>query len=82
MESSEWIPVVIEWEDAHALSNAWTEPADLDSEPRIIRSIGWLIPDAKPRHHVIVQSIDQSHIDGALAIPDAMVQQVILLTDA
>lgn len=74
-------PVEIRWHDAHTLTSTWTEPVEFEQSPRVIRSCGYLMKDAKAGHHVIVQSLDTEHVDGALAIPDGMVVEVIHLTD-
>lgn len=80
--AEEWTPVVVVWADAHALTGSWTDLVDIDPEPRLIRSAGFLVPDAKRGHHVLVQSVDTQHVDGALAIPDAMVQEVRYLSES
>lgn len=68
-----YAPVEITWWDAHALTSTWTDVTELSKEPRVIVSVGMLIPNAKPHHHVIVQSVDDTRVDQALAIPDEMV---------
>jgi len=71
-------PVLIEWHDAHALTEGWTPVADIETEARLIYSCGFLIPSIdKPGHHVLVQSVDEDHVDNALAIPDAMIVRVV-----
>jgi hypothetical protein len=38
--------VELTWLDAHA-ENDWMDIDELDKEPYIVRTIGWLMPDAK-----------------------------------
>lgn len=72
--------VVVTWHDAHAES-AWMEVKDIDAEPFVVDSIGWLIPDSKPNHVVIAQSIGlDDAIDGVLSIPKGMVVKVQVLS--
>lgn len=72
-------PVEITWVDAQSASSQWTEVVDLDLAPRHIVSVGMLLPDALEGHHVIVQSVDDTRVDGALAIPDAMIVSTRIL---
>lgn len=70
-------PVIVLWHDAHELTDGWTLIEEIEKGPRVIHSIGFLLPaETTPGHHVLAQSIDDEHVDNALAIPDAMVQQV------
>jgi hypothetical protein len=53
---------------------------DIDPDPRIIDSVGFLIPDAKADHVVVAQSHDDlTHVDSVLAIPVAMVESMQVL---
>ena len=69
---SDFKMVELTWLDAHA-ENAWMDVKDLDQEPYQVKSIGWLMTDAKPDHVVLAQSIgtDQA-IDGVLCVPVGM----------
>ena len=73
-------PVEIRWHDAHTLTSTWTEPGELDAAPRLIHSCGYLLSGVKAGHHVIAQSLDEGHVDSALAIPDGMVIDVVRLS--
>ena len=68
----------IVWHDAHAVSNNWCSKSELDDDPCIVSSIGWLIPRAKHDHVVIAQSmiLDHDVYDHVLAIPVGMIKQV------
>jgi hypothetical protein len=75
--------VELTWLDAHA-ENAWMDIEDLDQESYIVRTIGWLMPDAKPHHVVVAQSIGVDYsVDGVLCVPVGMVVKIriVLPTD-
>jgi len=75
--------VELTWLDAHA-ENAWMDIEELDQEPYIVRTIGWLMTDAKPDHVVVAQSIGVDHsVDGVLCVPVGMVVKIkiVLPTD-
>lgn len=73
------VPVLIVWHDAHA-EHSWTTLEELGSEPYVVETIGWLIPDAKPGHVVIAQSIGSDDgMDSVLSIPVGMVRRTVLL---
>lgn len=68
----------IVWHDAHSISESWTSKSDIENEPCIVSSVGWLIPRAKHDHVVIAQSmiLEQDHLDNLLAIPVGMIKQI------
>ena len=70
--------VVVCWRDAHAVTDAWTSFDDLDQDDALIFTAGFLVPDAKPGHVVIVQSVspNSDSLDGVIAIPEENVYQV------
>jgi hypothetical protein len=75
--------VELTWLDAHA-ENAWMDIEDLDQESYQVKSIGWLMTDAKPDHVVLAQSIGVDHsVDGVLCVPVGMVVKIriVLPTD-
>ena len=56
--------VLIEWHDAHATSQ-WMDISELDSDAYVVQTVGWLLPNAKPAHVVIAQSIgNDDSVDG------------------
>lgn len=62
------------WRDAHACTETWCDPADIEQDPYIVDSVGWLVPDGKPDHLVLAQSLTAAGlIDHVLAIPLEMV---------
>lgn len=66
------------WHDAHAATEGWTPPADIDQEPYTVASVGFLLSDSKPGHVVLAQSMiaDHGDVDHVLAIPLAMVARI------
>ena len=73
------VPVFIVWHDAHA-EHTWTSLEELGSEPYVVETIGWLIPDAKRGHVVIAQSIGSDDgMDSVLSIPVGMVRRTVIL---
>lgn len=70
---------LVVWHDAHS-EGSWCRLSDLDPEPYAVETVGFLIPDAKPGHVVIAQSIGPDDaIDNIVEIPAAMVVKVVLL---
>lgn len=75
--------VLVVWHDAFALTNSWIEVSDIDDEPCITHSVGFLIPDAKKDYVVLCQSFNsEDTIDSVLAIPNAMVKETKLLVES
>jgi len=73
------VPVLVVWNDAHA-EHTWTSLEELGSEPYVVETVGWLIPDAKPDHVVIAQSIGcDDGMDSVLSIPVGMVRRTVIL---
>lgn len=72
--------VRVTWHDAHGIEG-WISIDEIEREPRCITSVGWAVPDIKPGHLVLVASVDDDMVDGGLAIPHAMVREVVELID-
>jgi hypothetical protein len=71
--------IQVTWHDAHAVSETWTTREELDSEPCIVTSIGYLIAGVKANYVVISQSLildDTDHIDHVIAIPHGMIKRI------
>ncbi len=70
--------IQVTWHDAHSVSESWTTFDDLDKEPCVVTSVGYLIAGVKANHVVIAQSIivDDSHLDHVLAIPNGMIKRI------
>jgi len=64
--------------DAHAATETWTPLSDIDQEPCMVLSCGFLLAveqGGKPDHVTIYQSKTESDdVDGVLCIPVAMVK--------
>jgi hypothetical protein len=72
--------VRVTWHDAHGIEG-WMSIHDIEQGPRVINSVGWAVPNAKPGHVVLVGSVDDDMIDGGLAIPKGMVREIVELID-
>ena len=69
--------VKITWRDAHDVLTAWEESDHPESrEDYLIETVGWLLPERKKNHHVVVLNRTDEHVSGGIAIPDAMVVKV------
>lgn len=70
--------VSVVWKDAHAdFGGSWVSATDIATEPCLVHSCGFLLPNAKPDHLTLVQSaINDSIYDHVIHIPNAMVVSV------
>ena len=71
--------VIVEWIDAHQGTDSWTFVSDLDTDERVIHTVGFLLSlddGGKPNHVTLLQSIDeeQEMVDNVLHIPVGMVR--------
>ena len=74
--------VLVVWHDAHSVADTWIDVADIDVEPAVVESVGFLLPDAKPKHIVLAQSLTGDECDHILAVPVEMVRSIkVLSTD-
>lgn len=75
--------VLVVWRDAHAgFAGSWATVEDLDPEPCLVRSSGFLLEDVKPGHITIAQSIlEKDFIDNILHVPQEMVDSITHLCD-
>ena len=62
----------------YAATDTWCAIEEIDDEPCVVESLGYLLHEAKPDHLLIAQSIiaDHDEVDGVLAIPTAMVKRI------
>lgn len=74
-------PVRVVWHDAHTVAPEWTELDSLDASPCECETVGFLVPNAKPGHVVVMLNTAHGHTFGGdgIAIPEAMVQRIDLL---
>jgi hypothetical protein len=69
----------VTWHDAHAESS-WQQVRDIDADPYVVKTAGWLLQGVKEGHVVIAQSIGADDaIDGVLCIPVGMVVGIRLI---
>ena len=74
--------VCISWHDAHADSR-WIEVTEIDNEPYLVTSIGYLMPKAKKGHVSLAQSFGaDGFVDSVLHIPRGMVVSSTIITPA
>jgi len=73
--------VEVLWHDAHAATDAWTAPSDVEGGPAVIRSVGYQLElEQKPGHISLAQSLDdEGHVDGLLCIPLENVRRISAL---
>ena len=71
------------WHDAHSVTDIWSELKDISDEPCVVRTIGWLLEDAKKDHVVVAQSHigETDEYDGIMAIPSGMVVSMKTLVE-
>jgi hypothetical protein len=76
--------VYIVWHDAHSNTETWTALSDLDDEPCVVHTVGFLLAAQKTDHIVVAQSYynDDSgrEVDAVLCIPVGMVKAMVVLT--
>jgi hypothetical protein len=71
--------VEITWHDAHGDNGSSWHPIDgsgWTDKPLVVKSIGYLMTDAKKGHHVLAQSVIKDHVDHVLFIPKAMTKRI------
>jgi hypothetical protein len=76
--------VLVVWHDAHSGSESWVNIKDLDSEPAVVHTVGFLLATSdggKPEHVTIYQSRNEDNVDHVLHIPVKMVVSVKVLMD-
>lgn len=72
--------VLVVWHDAHSETESWCEAGEIDTEPYVVNTVGWLIAEAKPNHVVVAQSYGvDGALDSILSIPVGMVQSLTVL---
>jgi hypothetical protein len=72
--------VLVVWHDAFSMNDGWMTVEQIDDEPCVVHTVGYLIPDSKKNHVVLAQSVNTNDgIDSVMAIPVAMVQRLTML---
>jgi hypothetical protein len=71
--------VRVTWHDAHAVTDTWTNLHDLDTDPCIVATVGYLMGKVKSGHLCLAQSVilgDEPTLDNVIAIPYGMVKKI------
>lgn len=68
--------ILVTWRDAHGDARGWTQYDDLDSDPCIVHTAGFLLENVKKDHVSIAQSITGDDLDSVIHIPTAMVENI------
>jgi hypothetical protein len=76
---------IITWHDCHGDTDGWHVIGQLEQEPCVVHSVGWLIPThegGKPDHITIYQSRIEGtdQVDSVTHIPVGMVVGIKLVT--
>ena len=66
--------VWVRWHDAHSVAPSWISLDDINDEPAVVESVGWLVPNCIENHIVLAQSLLDDEGDHILAIPVGMVR--------
>lgn len=79
MMKNELTYIYVTWIDAHSGGETWTNIRDLDQDPVLVRTAGFLLSQSdggKEGHITIFQSITPNDdVDHVLHIPTAMVKE-------
>lgn len=71
--------VIVTWHDAHTEAPTWISLDEIDDEPYVVTTCGYLLPDAKPHHVCIAQSVGaDGSVDAVLCVPVGMVVSVVV----
>jgi hypothetical protein len=76
--------VLVTWHDAHSGSESWVNIKELDLDPAVVQTVGFLLATSdggKPDHVTIYQSRNEDNIDHVLHIPVKMVVGIKVLMD-
>lgn len=76
--------VLITWHDAHSGSESWINIKDLDKDPAIVSTVGFLLATSdggKPDHVTVYQSRNEDSLDHVLHIPVGMVDKMTVLME-
>jgi hypothetical protein len=72
--------VIVEWHDAFSPNLGWCDVSEIDDQPCVVRTIGYLVPDAKRGHVTVAQSIaDDDEMYGVFCVPAGMVRSIQVL---
>ena len=70
--------VKVTWLDAHAVTSGWEPVDELDPDPCVVESVGFVLPDVKAGHITLAQSwiAGNEEVDHVLSIPIKMVTRL------
>lgn len=72
--------VKVIWHDAHTLMTSWQALDEIDQDPCVVETIGYLLHNVKTGHVVVAQSINNAEdYDSLICIPDGMVKTIVQL---
>ena len=71
---------IVKWHDAHQDGDSWTAPEDIDPNPAVVVSLGFMLDEVKPGHTTLAQSHVHGHYGPLLHVPSAMVREITILT--
>lgn len=78
--------VRIDWLDAHDDAEQWTDPADIDQQPRTVTTVGTLLQygqGGKRRHMSVALSVDSEGFLGKIIhVPRQCVIRVAILAES
>ena len=76
--------VLVIWHDAHSVGETWMALEEIDAEPCVVQTVGFLIPvgdeGAKEGHVTVWQSIADGDGIHGFHIPVQMVRNVTVLS--
>jgi hypothetical protein len=76
--------VRIEWYDAFGDATEWTEIKALEKKPRLIVTVGHMLPARVKGYHTVALSYDDAikHVAGVIHIPEVNVVSITPLDSA
>lgn len=85
MTTNEVSLVEVIWHDAYTHPNhSWIDLDEItetiDDDPYVVRSVGFLIAEAKQNYVVLAQSVSDEQADSLLCIPVGMVHSVRVIS--
>jgi len=75
---------IITWHDCHSDQPGWLMIGELEQEPTVVHTVGWLVPTEQggcPDHVTLYQTRIEGtdQVDSVVHIPVSMVQHVKLI---
>lgn len=72
--------VLVHWLDAHDETDTWVDVKEIEKDPCIITSIGFVIENGKPNHLTLAQSYsDELLYNNIIYIPNGMVVDTTII---